>query len=484
MLSCVRFVAVAALFLTWSAQADGQSISNHPRVIEAANLLDLWLGAQRDYDDIPGISAGVVSGQDLIWSNGYGFANVANQIPATAATMYSICSISKLFTSVSLMQLRDGGRFRLDDPIASILPWMDLEQQYEGSAPITVEGILTHSSGLPRESDFPYWTDPFEFPTHDQMVARLSSQETLYPAWTYFQYSNLGLTLAGEIVSQASGQPYREYVQSHILQPLGMRSTTSEIGDAWNNPKMSTGYSATQRDGHRKEVRHFAGRGIAPAMGFASTVEDLAKFASWQFRLLEKGGKEILDVNTLREMQRVHWVDPSWETTWGLGFSVYRRDGKTFVGHGGACPGFLTQLQLQLDDKVATIAMVNANGTNPSLIARRAYEIFAPAVKSVRDTTTEVKSLSAGLQKFVGAYDGYPWGGESSVIPWKGELAVVSFPTQDPLGGLTRLKHIEGNRFRRMRDDDTLAEEIVFETDSAGRVLRMWQHSNSSERIR
>ncbi len=87
MLSCVRFVAVAALFLTWSAQADGQSISNHPRVIEAANLLDLWLGAQRDYDDIPGISAGVVSGQDLIWSNGYGFANVANQIPATAATM-------------------------------------------------------------------------------------------------------------------------------------------------------------------------------------------------------------------------------------------------------------------------------------------------------------------------------------------------------------------------------------------------------------
>jgi CubicO group peptidase (beta-lactamase class C family) len=471
-------------YLIWSVPAHSQSVATRPDVVEAVNLLDIWLSAQRDYNDIPGISAGVVSDQELIWSKGYGFANVANRTPARPSTVYSICSISKLFTSVSVMQLRDQGKLRLDDEVASILPWMHLTQRHPRSAPITVEGILTHSSGLPRESDFPYWTDPFDFPTHDEIVARLSSQETLYPAWTYFQYSNLGLTLAGEIVAQVSGQPFHEYVRRHVLDPLNMRSTTSEIGDVWNNPNMATGYSASRRDGHRKEVRHFSGRGIAPAMGFASTVEDLAKFASWQFRLLQSGDREILEANTLREMQRVHWVDPSWETTWGLGFSVYRRDGKTFVGHGGACPGFLTQLQLQLDEKIATIAMVNANGTSPGLLARRAYEIVAPALKAARDTSSHATSVDRDLAKYVGSYDSYPWGGEVSVIPWKGDLAIVPLPTDDPLGALTRLKHIDGNRFRRVRDDETLAEEIVFETDANGLVLRMWQHSNSSERIR
>jgi CubicO group peptidase (beta-lactamase class C family) len=467
-----------------STLARAQSITDHPRVVEALNLVEVWLAAQRDYHDIPGISAGVVYDQDLIWSEGFGYANLESRTPATPSTMYSICSISKLFTSVSVMQLRDMGKFRLDDEVGSLLPWFDLEQSYTGGAPITLEGILTHSAGLPRESDYPYWSDPFDFPTHDAVVARLSSQETLYPAWKYFQYSNLGLTLAGEIVSETSGQSFGDYIRGHILEPLGMTSTVPEIGEAWDNPKMATGYSATRRDGDRKKVKPFAGRGIAPAMGFASTVEDLARFASWQFRLLEKGGHEILETNTLREMHRVHWVDPSWETTWGLGFSISRRDDKTFVGHGGGCPGFLTRFQIQPDEKIATIAMVNANGTNPGLLARRAYEIVAPALETAQDSADQGKPLAAELEKYVGAYDGFPWGGESAVIPWKGDLAAVSLPTDNPLEAMMKLKHVEGNRFRRIRDDETLGEEIVFETDANGNVVRMWQHSNASERMR
>jgi hypothetical protein len=82
-------------------------------------------------------------------------------------------------------------------------------------------------------------------------------------------------------------------------------------------------------------------------------VEDLAAFASWQFRVLEGDGDQVLSANTLREMQRVHWVDPDWEVHWGLGFSVWRSNDKTFVGHGGGCPGFRSHLLLQTDDKFA-----------------------------------------------------------------------------------------------------------------------------------
>lgn len=480
--TALRAAWIAAALAMTSGLARAQDVTDHPRVIEALGLVEVWLSAQRDYQDLPGVSAGVVHDQDLVWSGGFGYADREQRTPATPGTIYSICSISKLFTSVAVMQLRDRGKFSLDDEVETVLPWFQLEQAHPGSPPITVEGLLTHSAGIPRESDFPYWTDPFEFPTHDEVVERVVAQETLYPAWTYYQYSNLGLTLAGEIVSETSGEAFGDYVRRHILDPLEMTSTTPEIGDEWGNPRMATGYSARQRDGNRRNVKPFAGRGIAPAMGFASTVEDLARFASWQFRLLESGATEILNANTLREMHRVHWVDPGWETTWGLGFGVSRRGDKTFVRHGGSCPGFRSEFLIQPDDEIATIVMVNASGTDPGLLARRAYEIMADALKDVEDGE-ERKRLPAQMEKYVGAYDEYPWGGESDVIPWEGGLAVVSLPTDDPLDALMKLRHIEGDRFCRVRDDESLGEEIVFETDANGDVLRMWRHSNSSERM-
>jgi hypothetical protein len=166
-----------------------------------------------------------------------------------------------------------------------------------------------------------------------------------------------------------------------------------------------------------------------------------------------------------------------------LGFSVQRRDDKTFVRHGGSCPGFRSEFLVQPDDKIATIAMINSGGTDPGLLARRAYEIVADAIEDAEDNA-EGKPLAAGLDKYVGAYDEYPWWGESAVFPWKGGLATISLPTDNPLQAITKLKHIEGDRFRRIRDDDSLGEEIVFETDASGNVVRMWQHSNPAERIR
>jgi CubicO group peptidase (beta-lactamase class C family) len=172
--------------------------------------VDLWLDAQVAYNRIPGMSAAVVHDQHLLWSRGYGFANLEKKLPASADTIYSICSISKLFTSVAVTQLRDQGKLDLDDPVKKHLPWFNIKEAYPGSGPPTIRGILTHSSGLPRESDYPYWTEPdYPFPTHEQIVEKISKQEMLYPADTYYQYSNLGLTLAGEVVAAVSGQPPR-----------------------------------------------------------------------------------------------------------------------------------------------------------------------------------------------------------------------------------------------------------------------------------
>jgi CubicO group peptidase (beta-lactamase class C family) len=446
---------------------------------DAFRLIERWMEAQREYQHIPGISASITKDQELIWSKAYGFSNVANKVQSTASTVYSICSISKLFTAIAIMQLYDEGKLRLDDPISAILPDFNLRQQYKDSGPITIRSLLTHSSGLPRESEYPYWTGPdFPFPSIEQVDSKLKDQQTLYPASSYFQYSNLGLTLLGEVVEKVSGKKYNDYVNEKIIKPLQLNATHPYLPkDEWGK-KMAIGYSAMTREGNREPVALFDARGITAAAGFSSTVEDMSLFASWQFRLLEKGGAEIINSSTLKEMHRVQWMDPDWTTSWGLGFSVSKQGNVTMVGHGGSCPGYRSTLQMDPKEKMAFSVMINAGGESPEFFAREIRELIAKIPK-------EKQTLKAGvdLNKYSGYYSSQPWGSEFMIMPWYGDLAIVDLPASNPDEAMTVVRHSEGNKFKRVRSDKTLGEEIIFETDASGKVIRMQRHSNYSKKI-
>jgi CubicO group peptidase (beta-lactamase class C family) len=474
----ILFGLLATLILAPVAQLEGQArVADHPRVQEAVRLLETWMQAQRDYEGIPGASLAVVHDQELVYAKGFGYAHVEEQVPATPSTMYSICSISKLFTSISMMRLRDQGLVSLRDPVEEHLEWFDLRQQFSDLGPVTIEGLLTHSSGLPREADAAYWSGPdFPFPTHEQIVEGLSNQEMLYPARSHFQYSNLGLTLAGEIVMAKSGMAWRDYVQQHILEPLGMENTSTEHLDELRGNQLATGYSSKQRDGTREVIPPYQVRGIGPAAGMLSTVEDLAKFASWQFRLLDGTDEGILDRNTLREMYRVHWQEPDGNTSWGLGFSVSKRDGKTFVGHGGSCPGYESNLTIRPQDKIATTFMTNGRRVGSSTFSSIAFNIMAPAILAAVKDEDEGEEANTELEKYTGLYS-RPLGTESAVLTWEGELVVVGLPTSNPLGGMTKLKHMEGDSFRRVLSGGELGEEYLFE-ESADGTMTYWVHNN------
>ncbi len=490
-------VVLFALLLTPStgcAQSSGGDPTADPRFQQAEALFEAWLDAKMAYEKIPGVSVGLVHDQDLVWAKGYGFAHRDEQVPATPSTLYSVCSISKLFTSIGVMQQRDEEKLRLRDPVSAILPWYDVEQTHSGG-PVTVEGVLTHSSGLPRESAHPYWTGPdYPFPTRDEIVEGLSDQTTLYPAHQYFQYSNLGMALAGQLVEQASGTAYDEYVRSRILDPLGMSDTFTDIPAEHQDGRFATGYARLNRLGERPEAPFFQAHGIAPAAGFASSVEDLARFASWQFRLLENGNAEasgnagasgsveVLDANTLREMHRVHWVDPDFETMWGLGFAVSQRDGERTVGHGGSCPGFRSTLQLIPDKKLAGVVMVNAQGTSPDQVWARMAGIFGPALEAIREDPGGAMARPASLAEYEGLYES-DWG-ETVVLRWDGSLAAVGVPTGDPLEALRTLRREDGDMFRRLRDDGDLGEAYVFHRDADGTIDRMSVHGNYSRKAR
>ena len=449
---------------------------------EAFKLVEVWLEAQKDFEQLPGLTAIVIEDQEVLWSGAFGLSNVEKNIKAEASTLCSICSISKLFTSVAIMKLYDEGELRLDDRVSDLLPFYNLEQKYPESGPITVRTLLTHSSGLPREAGYPYWTGPdFPFPTKEQIDSKLIEQKTLYPSSTYFQYSNLGLTLLGEIIEEVSGVSYDEYIQQNILIPLGLTDTRTELPESLYGNELAIGYSAITRNGKRKKVNFFQANGIKPAAGYSSSVHDLGKFASWQFRLRDTTITEILKPSTIKYMQSVHWTNPDWKITWGLGFVVYKgEDGNTWVGHGGSCPGYRSTLQIDLKNKLAFSVMINASGTNPSKYVKGINKIM----NKVKIPKKEEKKIEKkNLQEYVGYYSKMPWWSEEFISTWDGKLVSLALPSESPGESMTFYKHISDDTFRRIRDDDELGETLVFERDKNGKIIQYKSHGNYTKRI-
>jgi len=439
------------------------------------------LDSVQAYEHIPAVSAGVVVGDELVWAKGYGTIDAQHTVPASPKTIYSICSISKLFTSVSLMQQYDAGKVGLDDPITTYLPWAKLKPLNEDSGPITVRGILSHSAGLPRESDYPYWSGPdFPFPTTAQIQKKIGEQTALFPAERYFQYSNLGLTLAGDIVEGVAGEPYAQYAKAHVLDPLGLSDTRPYYPKDLLGKQMAVGYSALKRDGTRDLLKPFDTNGVTPAAGYTSTVEDLGKFASWQFRLLRTGQTNLLKPSTLYEMQRVQFMDPNWKTSWGLGFSINHKGDKTYIGHGGSCPGYRTALTMRNADQVGVIVLMNAmespgedvEGVYAILDKRKGYEFKDPPPAS-----------GMKLEDFAGHYSEQPWGSELVIVPWAGGLALLSLPDDKPGDDISFLKPKGRDVFRRVRDDGSEAEEITFQRDASGKVISFVHFSNPTRKL-
>jgi CubicO group peptidase (beta-lactamase class C family) len=444
-------------------------------VASSLRLLEAWIESHIAYRNLPGLAIGIVHDQDLIWAKGFGYANVEAKIPATPGTIYRIASISKVFTTTAIMQLRDQGKLALDDPVEKYLPWFKLKNAAADASVITIRQLVTHTAGLPREAPFPYWTD-LQFPTRDQVREALSKQEAVYSPGTRWKYSNLGLAVAGEIVEAVSGEPFAEYISKHIFAPLDMKSSAVGVPESLRK-RLAVGYGRRMPDGKR-ELRPFTdARGINPAAGLSSCVEDLARLASLQFRDGPAEGKQILKGATLKEMHRVQWLLPDWKGGRGLGWQIVHREDGDLVGHGGWVAGYQTAVFFRPRDKIAVIALTNADdgqpypGT-PESVVDRAFKWVGAAI---RKATTPVKPEKANpeWQKYVGLYRS-PWA-DSQVLIMNGKLTMINPTEQEPTGSLATLVPVGEHRFR-MEDGLSAGphgEQVFFEIGKDGKVVRV-----------
>ena len=461
---------------------NGSDLKRHPKVKSAIDIIDAWIDSVQVYGRVPGISAGFVVDQDLVFAKGYGCSNLETGVKATPETIYSICSISKLFTSIGVMQMRDAGVLSLRDPVSDHLDWFDIEDVDPKSGPVRVGGLLTHSSGLPRESDFPYWTRlDFPFPKEKQLKKQLEKQSMLYPADTRYQYSNLGFALAGAILSARAKTPYEQYVMDKIIRPMGLEDTRAHFPISLHGEQMAIGYAGLSRDQVRRPLPSFETRAITSAAGFTSTVKDLARFASWNFRTLDNQDDSVINGNTLREMQRVSWVDPDWKISWGLGFCVSQQDGTTIVSHLGACPGYISHFVMIPKIKVAAIVLTNAADGPAANITASMMKILGRTMMDLKDPEPPITGID--LEQYVGNFSNPVWGGELAVRVDGNGLSVISLgnPYQ-PLEEIQRLAHVEGDTFVRVEAGDP-REKWYFELGEAGNASLLKTHEGLYSRI-
>ena len=456
-----------------------ESLATHPDVVSNLNLFEAWLQAKMAYEGLPGTVVGVVHDQRLIYATGFGWADIDSRSRATADTIFRIASHSKLFTAISIMQQRDAGKLQLDDPVEKYLPWFTIQNDFEDARPITVRHLLTHTSGLPREAGSNYWQN-FDFPTLEIVQDRLPGQQTIFPTETRWKYSNLALTIAGEVVATVSGQSFAEYVVEHILTPLGMDSTSVVFPEADAN-RLATGYGRRMPDGSQQALPFVDAVGMAAATGLSSTVADMAKFISWQFRLLNGSETEVLAANTLREMQRPNWVEPGWKSGWGIGFGIEHREDRDLIGHGGGYPGYLTSTRISPEEKVGVIVFTNSLDGQPQLIADRVFDWVAPAI--VRAASGDPGSApDPAWSNYEGAYRAL-WG-DSSVVAVDGKLRLIAPRLANPKDEWMTLEPSGEHSFTMDgRGAGPLGEQVVFTPGPDGAATGVRVAEGWSDRV-
>ena len=298
-----------------------------------------------------GAAAGVVHGDELAWSWGAGFADMAAGRAAGPDVLYRIASITKTFTGTAIMRLRDAGKLDLDDPVVKWVPELADSATPETIGGVTIRRLLSHESGLVSE---PPGTDFMAAqPTYQGVAARNLERAgeifTAVPPNTQLKYCNLGYQLLGEIVSRISGTPYPQYVAEQILTPLGMTSTGFEPLDARAGQPVRSrirGPGVLRRTGNRAVNAADMGRGRAVVDGVRSRAggcrSSSPRTPAWR-QDSAQAESPVLAAATRREMHKPRYLsDEEWSSAWGISWYSARKDDVTWVQHSGGLPGFVS----------------------------------------------------------------------------------------------------------------------------------------------
>ncbi len=345
-------------------------------------VIDKLYKAYAERNHWPGMAYGIVVNGKLVYSGATGFSELKGRGAAGVKTDFRIASMTKSFVSVAILQLRDSGKLRLDDPVSLYIPEIKGQKGPASDAPeITIRNLLTHSAGFPEDNP---WGDRHLADSNAQLLALVKNGLSFSnsPGIAY-EYSNLGFTLLGYVIQKVTGQPYEKYISEHILLPLGMTQTYWEYSKV-PPEQLAHGYRWLNEGWVEQPLLHDGAYGAMG--GLITTVEDFSKYvafqlSAWPSRSDPEDGP--LKRSSRREMQQPWMFNnlnanfsfyPGGETCpvssaycYGLRWSKDCK-GRTMVGHTGGLPGFGSNWMMLTDYGVGVICFSNLTYANAAAI--------------------------------------------------------------------------------------------------------------------
>jgi CubicO group peptidase (beta-lactamase class C family) len=414
----------------------------------------LVLEAQRA-GRLPSVSAAVFRGHELAWSEAVGLADVEQGVEASPDTQYAVASITKTFTAVSVLQLRDAGKLDLEDPLSKHLP-----EASHGT--LTLRRMLAHASGLQREPPGEIW-ESLTFPGEEDLLRGLEEAEQVLPPMAAWHYSNLAYALLGIVVARISGTPFRDHVQARLLGPLGLERTSWGPGEHAALPYFVEPYSDSVQ---REPVLELGGKG--GESGLYSTVGDLARWGAF----LCDPDEALLKASSAAEMHDLNvMADASWTRGWGLGIELSRRGERVFGGHTGGFPGFLSILAYSRRDRIGAVVLTNAgNWTNLSptglALAEAGLEELAPELEPWRPEEAPPAEIAPLLGRW--------WSeGDESIFSWRGGKLEARLADAPPEREPSVFEPEGDDRFRVVSGRER-GESLRVVRDEQGEVVKLY----------
>jgi CubicO group peptidase (beta-lactamase class C family) len=335
----------------------------------------------------PSLVAAVVRDGKLVWS---GSRTCVDGHGPDDDTQYRIGSITKAFTAVLVLRLRDEGLLDLSDPLEKHLSGT-------GVGDVTIAQLLGHSAGLAAESPAPWW-ERTPGSLRPELTDVLGEHPRMHPVGRRHHYSNPGYTLLGSLIEKVRGASWEEVLRREILEPLAMHRTSAQP----QAPHAGGWAVHPWADVMLPEPSEDLGL-MAPAGQLWSTAADLCRFAVF----VADGDERVLSAASVREMRTpsVPAEAGEWDSTYGLGVQIVRQNGRTLAGHSGSLPGFLAGLWVSVEDGVGAVALANAtSGPLTAAVAADLVHIVTEAEPRIPEPWRPLPEVDQALLELTG-----PW---------------------------------------------------------------------------
>ncbi|MGI9519428.1 MAG: serine hydrolase [Pirellulaceae bacterium] len=381
---CLFFVALSVPQVMEAQTATAESIDRAELVRKIDAMLEEAFAA-----DQPGAAVIVTRGGQTEYVAARGMADLELEVPLRADMVFRLGSITKQFTAAAIMLLVEEGKVSLDDEITKFLP--DYPTQ---GATITVEHLLTHTSGIRSYTDMPGWmeTKIVNPLTVKELVDGFKNEPMDFQPDEQFRYNNSGYILLGAIIEEASGQSYADFIRERIFEPLQMsHSYYGDHADIINN--RAAGYDGPLDNPQNAKYLDMSQPYAAGSL--LSTVEDLGK---WNRALF--GGK-VVNKESLERMTTNYRLADDSEAGYGYGLVPGDVRGHKSVSHGGGIFGFVTYGTYLPDHDVYVAILCNSTSHNPGRLGSRIAALAAG------DPFPEFKAVEISediLQRYVGVY--------------------------------------------------------------------------------